>query len=175
MFCLLWELRAWDHHEIKLIGFSSGKPWIATIFSYFYWLFILWFKFPFCPFGCEVAPSYFIVSALFLLLFWWPFVWRLINSGPLYFCMLVLLSWAGTNISLFFGMRVWVFAPLCWSFLYTVSELNYFWIFGVFVPKGQMGFDFKVFDFLGFLPWFACHPVFSSFLGMMLFMDLDYP
>ena len=59
--------------------------------------------------------------------------------------MLVLPGWAGMNISLFFGMRVWSFAPLCWSFLHTVSKLDYFWIFGVFVPKGQMGFNFESF------------------------------
>ena len=81
--------------------------------------------------------------------------------------MLVLPGWAGMNIFLFFGMRVWDFAPLCWPFLHTVSDSIYFWIFGVFRPKGQMGFNFESFSNLGFLPRFACRPVFSGFLGTM--------
>ena len=58
----------------------------------------------------------------------------------------VLPSWAGTNISLFFRIRVWSFALLCWPFLHTVSEFVYFWIFEVFVPKGKMGFNFRKFS-----------------------------
>ena len=56
--------------------------------------------------------------------------------------MLILPGWAGMNISLFFGMRVWDFTPLCWPFLDRVSDFIYFWIFGVFRPKVQMGFNF---------------------------------
>ena len=87
--------------------------------------------------------------------------------------MLVLPGWAGMNISLFFGMRVWDFAPLCWPFLHTVSDFNYFWIFGFSVPKGRMGFNFNIFQNLGFLPCFVCHPIFLSFLSTMWVMDLD--
>ena len=50
-----------------------------------------------------------------------------------------------------------------------------FWIFGVFVPKGQMGFNFESFPKFGVLPRFACHPIFFSFLGTMWFVDLDDP
>ena len=87
--------------------------------------------------------------------------------------MLVLPDWVGMNIFLFFGMRVWSFVPLCWSFLHMVSDFIYFMIFGVFEPKGQMGFYFESFQNLGFLPHFACHPIFSYFLGTMWVMDLD--
>ena len=87
--------------------------------------------------------------------------------------MLVLLGWAGMNIFLFFGMRVWSFVPLCWLFWHTVFDFIYFWIFEVFVPKGQMGFNFAIFLNLRFLPHFACHLTFSSFLGTMWVVDLD--
>ena len=89
--------------------------------------------------------------------------------------MLVLPDWAGMNISLFFGMRVWDFTPLCWPFLQTVSDSIYFWIFWIFVPKGQMGFNFESFPKFGVLPHFACRPIFSGFLGTMWVMDLDDP
>lgn len=69
LFCSLWELRAWYRCEVDLVGSSSGKPWIPVIFSHFCEHFIFWFSFSFCPFGCEVGLSYFIVSALFQLLF----------------------------------------------------------------------------------------------------------
>ena len=61
--------RALDHREVELVRSILGKPWIAMIFSYFYELFILWFRLPFFPFGCEVGLSCFIVSAPFLFLF----------------------------------------------------------------------------------------------------------
>jgi hypothetical protein len=54
-----------------------------------------------------------------------------------------------------------------------MSKPKYYLIFEVFVPKGQIGFNFKVFQFWGFLPHFVCQPIFSGFFGMMLVMDLD--
>ena len=89
--------------------------------------------------------------------------------------MLVLPGWSGMNIFPIFEMGVWVFGPLCWPFLHTVPDFFYFWIFEVFEPKGQMGFNFNFFQNLGFLPHFVCCFVFSSFLGTMWFMDLDDP
>ena len=77
--------------------------------------------------------------------------------------MLVLLDWAGTNISIFFEMRVWGFAPLCWLFLHTVFDFIYFWIFGVFVPKGQMGFNFNFFPKFGIFTSFCVLPYFLEF------------
>ena len=56
-----------------------------------------------------------------------------------------------------------------------MSKADFYWIFMVVVPKHQMGFIFEVFLFLGLLPQFICHPVFSSFLGMMMVMDSNYP
>ena len=94
--------------------------------------------------------------------FWQPFVWRLRTSVPLRFCVLVLPDWAGMNISLFFGMRVWDFTPLCWPFLHTVSDSFYFWIFGVFEPKGQMAFNFGIFPKFGVFTSF-CVPYFLKF------------
>ena len=89
--------------------------------------------------------------------------------------MLVLPGWAGMNISLFFEITVWDFTPLCWPFLHTVSDFIYFWIFGVFEPKGQMGFNFEVFQIFGVLPHFVCRLVFLGFLGTMWVVDLDDP
>ena len=73
------------------------------------------------------------------------YVRRLRTSVPLHFCLLVLPDWSGMNIFHIFGMRVCGFEPLCWPFLHIVSNFIYFWIFGVFAPKGQMGFNFKIF------------------------------
>ena len=67
------------------------------------------------------------------------------------------------NISLFFGMRVWGFTSLCWPFWHTVSELVYFWIFGVFVSKGQMGFNFGIFPEFGVFTSFCVPPYFLGF------------
>ena len=53
-------------------------------------------------------------------------------------------------------------------------QAQFFWIFKVFVPKGQMDFNFEVFQNLGFLPCFARHSIFLSFLGTMLVVDLDH-
>ena len=77
--------------------------------------------------------------------------------------MLVLPGWEGMNISLFFGMKVWDFAPLCWPFLHTVFDSIYFWIFGIFVPYGQMGFNFISFSNLGFFTSFCVPPYFLMF------------
>jgi hypothetical protein len=77
--------------------------------------------------------------------------------------MLVLPGWAGMNIFLFFGMRVWDFAPLCWPFLHTVSDSIYFWIFGVFRPKGQMGFNFESFSKFEIFTSFCVPPCFLGF------------
>ena len=77
--------------------------------------------------------------------------------------MLVLPGWAGMNISLFFRMRVWNFVSLCWPFLHTVSDSIYFWIFGVFRPKGQMGFNFESFSKFGVLTSFCMPPYFLKF------------
>ena len=79
----------------------------------------------------------------------------------------------GSSILPIFDLRVWVSELLCWSFLHTVSDFFYFCIFKVFAPKGQMDFNFEFFQNLGFLPCFACRPIFSSFLGTMWFVDLD--
>ena len=90
--------------------------------------------------------------------------------------MLVLPSWAGMNISLFFGMRVWDFAPLCWPFLHTVFDFVYFWIFGVFRPKGQMGFNFVNFPKFGVFTSFCVPPCFLRFFFVTMWvMDLDDP
>ena len=62
-----------------------------------------------------------------------------------------------------FGMGVWGFAPLCWLFFHTVSDLIYFWIFRVFVPKGQMGFNFGIFPKFGVFTSFCVPPYFLGF------------
>ena len=77
--------------------------------------------------------------------------------------MLVLPGWVGMNISLFFRMRFWDFASLCWPFLHTVLDSIYFWIFGVFVPKGQMGFNFESFPKFGAFTLFCVSPYFLRF------------
>jgi hypothetical protein len=65
LFSSLWELQPWDYRKVDLVGSSSGRPWIAVVFGYFYEFFISWFRFPLFPFGCEVRLSHFIVSSLF--------------------------------------------------------------------------------------------------------------
>ena len=74
--------------------------------------------------------------------------------------MLVLLDWLGMNVFPIFEMGVWVFGPLCWPFLHTVPDFIYFWIFGVFEPKGQMGFNFGIFLKFGVLTSFCVLPYF---------------
>ncbi len=77
--------------------------------------------------------------------------------------MLVLPGWVGMNIPLYFRMRVWGFALLCWPFFHTVFELDYFWIFGVFLPKGQIRFNFEVFLNLEIFTLFCMPPYFLEF------------
>ena len=80
------------------------------------------------------------------------------------------------NVFPVFEMGVWVFAPLCWPFLHTVSDFIYFWIFGVFVPKGQMGFNFEFFSKFEIFTSFCVPPYFFSiFFGTMWVVDLDDP
>ena len=44
-----------------------------------------------------------------------------------------------------------------------MSELVYFWIFEVFVPKGQMGFNFGIFPEFGVFTSFCVPPCFLRF------------
>ena len=85
------------------------------------------------------------------------------TSVPLRFCLLVLPGWSGMNVFPVIEMRVWVFGPLCWPFLHTVPDFVYFWIFGVFEPKGQMGFNFGIFPKFGFFASFCVLPWFLGF------------
>ena len=56
-----------------------------------------------------------------------------------------------------------------------VSDFIYFWIFGVFEPKGQMGFNFEIFPKFEVFTLFCVLPCFLEFLGTMWFVDLDDP
>ena len=69
------------------------------------------------------------------------------------------------NVFPVFEMGVWVFGPLCWPFLHTVPDFDYFWIFGVFEPKGQMGFNFGIFLKFG---------VFASFCVPLNFLEFSW-
>ena len=69
LFCSLWELQAWDRHEVRLVGSGLGRPWFAASFSRFGKGFILFGIFWFFPFGYQVGLSRFIVSNMFPLLF----------------------------------------------------------------------------------------------------------
>ena len=62
-------------------------------------------------------------------------------------------------------MGGWVFVPLCCPFSHTVSDFDYFWIFGVFEPKGQMGFNFGNFPKFG---------VFASFCVPLGFLEFSW-
>ena len=79
------------------------------------------------------------------------------------------------NVFPVFEMGVWVFTPLCWPFLHTVSDFVYFGFLGFLNQKAKWVLISEFFQNLGFSPRFACRPVFSGFLGTMWVMDLDDP
>ena len=120
MFCSLWELWAWDHHEVGLVGSSLGRPWIVVIFSYFYTIFIL------------------LWGSSFLAFWLWdrdpPFIWFFSISASIF----------GSYL---FGGWELVFPSIsvCWFYLVgQVGTLYLFssWGFGVlwFIIFGKFGF-----------------------------------
>lgn len=73
-------------------------------------------------------------------------------------------------------MGVWGFDLLCWPFSHTEFKPKFYCISMTHLPTGTMGFILKFFVSFGFwrfLPHFACHPILSGFLSMVLVVILD--
>ena len=151
---------------IVVISSSLGTPWIVVISSYFYNIFLLWFRFPFSPFSYEVSLFYFIVFSLFQLLFFIPIFQEVENQCPPSFQYASSTRLGRYEHFLVFRMRVWCFEPLCQLFLHMDSKSRFYSIFfWLLYPKTK---------WVLILRFFASICVSPSFVGMMLVMDMDY-
>lgn len=165
-FYSLWELWAWDHREVDLIGSRSGRPWFAVIFGSFRRVIILSWAFPILSFWLPGrALPFFFFWLLFCVSFWYQYVRRQSTSVPLHFCMLALLGCMGMSICCVF---LWVFGVLdCYAGCFCIQTLNpnfigYLGFLYLLIKRVLILLIFVNVGFWAFFtsPLFACNPIF---------------